>query len=247
MDEKSEYSRIIEVPEQEQVGLEIYAQNPRRYQNALIENKDGLPESVLELDEISLRQMMNYINKTTCDYTGKTTYLNKVVSFINSGVYTQSYLDSVFGKRYKTMSRKQTRGSHSKQGNHDEVIEEQEIQYYIKNRNEYAKIEIDALQNWEAKGLESVYQEYAVFSSGKLNKEIVEQSILSGLLNSKDETIRLRYIKEAMNFLGLNKGSNALQQVNVYTQGGGAGLGKKITETTGNDNFVLMDVEVEDE
>lgn len=240
MENKHEYKRITDMPEQEQVGIKEYAMNPRRYQNALIESQDGLPKSILGLDEISMRQLINYTTKNKCEFTGQLTYLDKVVSFINSGAYPQEYLNKVFGRRYKVKNRKTTKGSNDKLGKYDEMIEEQEIEYYIRNKNEYAKIQIDALQNWEIKKLGVAIEEYLSFSFGKLNKEFIEHAILMGIKNTQDESIKLRYIKEGINVLGMNKGSNNLTQVNVYTEGGGKGLGAKISETTGNDNFVLM-------
>ena len=241
---KSEsFERKVEVPKQEIADMKEYAMNPRRYQNALIESKEGLPTSLLELDEVSVLQMMNYISKDVCDYTGESMYLNKVSSFINSGAYPSSYLEKVFGKKYITKKRNKVSKTvlDESLGSFEEISEEQEISYYIRNRQEYAKIEIDALQNWTNKNLGAIFQEYLVFNYGELTKEVISQALLSGVLNSKDETTRLRYIKESMNLLGLNKGSNNLTQVNVSTEGGGSGLGKKLAKNTGNDNFVLID------
>lgn len=234
------FERKNNMPEQEQVSLGEYAMNPRRYGNALIEQPEGLPLGVLDLDETSLRQMMNYIDKGVCNWTGKSTYLDKVVSFINSGAYSDSYLEKVFGHKYITKTRNVKRGSNVDKGSYEETDENEEIRYYIKNKNEYAKIEIDALQNWERKKLGVFFEEYLTFKYGKLTKELVEQTILSGIVESQDENMKLRWVKEAKDILGMSKGSNNLTQVNVYNDGGGKGLGKKITEVSGNDNFNIL-------
>ena len=241
--EIGDFRREIDMPEQEQVALEEYAMNPRRYNNAIVEQKDGLPESVLDLDEVSLRQMMNYIDRSVCEYTGKNTYLDKVVSFINSGAYSSSYLNRVFGKRYVAKTRRVKKVKTEIGGNDSTIWEEEKFEeprYYIKSKNEYAKIEVDALQNWENKKLSIYFEEYLNFKHGKLTKEFVEQTILVGIKESESETLKLRWVKEATNILGMNKGSNNLTQVNVYTDGGGKGLGEKISETSGNDNFNIL-------
>lgn len=56
---------------EEKISVEEYAMNPRRYQNAIIENQSGLPESIVNLDEVSLRQVLNYVNEIDCEWTGK--------------------------------------------------------------------------------------------------------------------------------------------------------------------------------
>ena len=234
------FERKNDIPKQEKVSLGEYALDPRRYANAIVERPDGLPETILKLDEVSLRQMMNYIEKSECEWTGKNTYLDKVVSFLNSGAYDREYLERVFGKKYITKNKKVKSGSSAKTGAFDEVEEEQEIRYYVKDRVEYAKIEVMALQNWQVKGLGIIFEEYFSLKYGKLTKELIESTILAGIKDSENEAMRLRWVKEGMDILGLKKGSNNLTQVNVYSDGGGQGLGKRMTEISGNDNFNIL-------
>lgn len=227
----------------ESVSMETYALNPRRYGNAIVEKVEGLPSFVKDLDEVSLRHIMNYIDKNECQWTGKTTYLNKVVSFLNSGAYSDKYLERVFGFSWKPKSVKTKSGSSDNLGNYNDREEELEKRYFIRDKVEYAKIEIDAIQNWENKKLSVYFDEYITTKHGKLTKELIEQEILIGLREAQDDNTKLKYIKTATDILGMNKGSNNLTQVNVYSDGGGRGLSKEIVRTSGNDNF---DIGVDD-
>lgn len=234
-----EYEIELDLPEEQKVHITDYAMNPRKYTNAIIENIEGIPESIRDLDVISLRQIMNFVSKEECPYTGKSTYMNKVASFINSGFYSDEYLNKVFGKKYIVKSRKTKKGYTSDSGNFNEEEDISEIKYYIKDRLEYSKIEMAALQNWESKELGIVFDEYFSFKYNKLNKEMIEQTILTGINEAQDDNTKLKYIKMAIDIMGLNKGKNNVSMINVYTEGGGRGLSKRMAQVSGNDNFVL--------
>lgn len=238
MNEDKMVERKIEEPKQEVVTIDMYAQDPRRYGSAIVESTQGLPESVKNLDEISLRQMSNYTQEKICEYTGLSTLSNKVVSFINSGAYTDKYLNRVFGSRFVTKVKKSKNGI-EKGMDTDIEEEEKEIKYFIRDQREYAKIEIDALQNWTSKGLDTFYEEYMQFMYGKLTKGFVDRSLMAGYVGAKNENTKLKYLKLIMDSLGMGKNTNTAVQVNVYKDGGGKELNQEIISVSGNDTFDL--------
>ena len=238
---KNEIS-LNEIELDETVSVEMYAMNPRRYANAIIESKEGLPESILDLDEVSLRQLLNYVNETHCDYTGKKTFGDTVISFINSGVYNHAFLDSVFGVR-ETVRQKKTKNGSNENGKFNEVEEVVDRQYYIRDKRAYAKIQMDAIQNWNNKGLNFVALELQQARFGQLSREMVESNILLGIKESENQETKIKYLRMAVDVLGM-KGKTNLTQINVYKDGGGDKYNKTVIDVSGNDNYDLgLDVE----
>lgn len=233
---KNEIS-LNEIELDETVSVEMYAMNPRRYANAIIENKEGLPESILDLDEVSLRHILNYVNETECDYTGKKTFGDVVISFINSGVYTHAFLSSVFGTREVVKQRK-TKNGMTADGDYTEVEEVTEKQYYIKDKRAYAKIEMDAIQNWDTKGLKYISLEVQQTRIGQLSRELVESNILLGIKEAPNHDTKIKYLRMATDVLGM-KGKTNLTQINVYKDGGGDKHNQTVVDISGNDNYDL--------
>ena len=228
---------------EEEISVEKYAMNPRRYQNAIIENQSGLPESIVNLDEVSLRQVLNYVNEIDCEWTGKKTFGDKVVSYINSGVYKRTYLEGVFGVKEVVRQWRKRSSKSELAGSSEDEEQEIESRYYIKNKTEYAKIEIAAIQNWNNKGLNFVFQEYLQERFGQLDREVVENAVLVGIKESPDHATKLKYLKIASDILGM-KGKTNLMQINLYKDGGGNKHNQTVIDVSGNDNYDLgIDVE----
>jgi hypothetical protein len=77
-----------------------------------------------------------------------------------------------------------------------------------------------------------------ISNDGFKDEELLERGIVDDAL-AKDKTnytARMRAL--AIKVKGMEK-TNALQQINVYVEGGGKQLNKTIIESSGNDNYDL--------
>jgi len=212
-----------ELPPIEKVDEQTYATDVRRYENSLIENKSGLPITFSELDEVSMRQLLNFVNHNFNEYTGRMTFGNIVESYMLSGAYPNSYL--------------QAHSEHNIDYNDKNDINKEE--YFFDNR-EYAKIEVAAYRNWSAKKLDEVMREYTTKKFGGLtDKELIEMSTRTGLTQAKTSKELMEWVKVGSKVFGIEKNVKA-PQINVFVAGGGEQLAKTIVQSTQNKNFDLM-------
>lgn len=219
-----EVNKSREIPDIETVDIETYTKDIRRYQNSLIESSQGVPVSMLELDEISIRQVLSFTQRTKNPYTGNMTFGNIVESYMMSGAYPEEYLKKHF--RVREVKRKNGR---------NEYIET----VYERDEEIYQKIEISAIRNWKLKELNKVVFEWNKEKLGGLTEEnIILNSIISGVVQSQDEATRLKYLNIAVKAFNIEN-KTKMSQFNVYLNGGGEKLNRTIIETTGEDKYDL--------
>jgi hypothetical protein len=152
-------------------------------------------------------------------------------------------LEGVFGVKEVVRQWRKRSSKSELAGSSEDEEQEIESRYYIKNKTEYAKIEIAAIQNWNNKGLNFVFQEYLQERFGQLDREVVENAVLVGIKESPDHATKLKYLKIASDILGM-KGKTNLMQINLYKDGGGNKHNQTVIDVSGNDNYDLgIDVE----
>jgi hypothetical protein len=104
----------------------------------------------------------------------------------------------------------------------------------------YLKLKAMASGTWKKYNLKELVKSMReiISNDGFKDEELLERGIVDDAL-AKDKTnytARMRAL--AIKVKGMEK-TNALQQINVYVEGGGKQLNKTIIESSGNDNYDL--------
>ena len=108
------------------------------------------------------------------------------------------------------------------------------------NMAEYLKLKAYAKSIWKRNNLKELIKTMReiMTNDGFKDEEMLERTIIDDALAKDKTSYTMRNRALAVKIKGMEK-SNALQQINVYVEGGGKQLNKTIIESSGNDNYGL--------
>lgn len=204
-----------ELPPIEEIDAMEYAENIRRYENAIINNLEGLPADFTKLDDISMRQILYATKQEQSYWTGKELYGSIGEAYIMSGAYPDNYLQEVFQPKEEKFYQ------YDKQGNEIgyEIVIVRPKKLSHKNQIEYDKMLIEGVRNWNLKGLNNMFSTFIKNQLGiGSEEEWAKNAFFQGYVQSTGK-LKLDYLKEIAKILGITTEKKA-PVVNVYQHGG---------------------------
>ncbi len=197
---------------------------------ALLGDSIGLPPAFMQL-EIQLQQMLllyldnDYIEPNSMKPTKDSAFISFLATYPNQNVVK---------KIYKTVEVAIGTDMDGNAITKDiKVLDDEEMPLYL-------KLKAMASGMWKKYNLKELVKSMReiITNDGFKDEELLERGIVDDAL-AKDKTnytARMRAL--AIKVKGMEK-TNALQQINVYVEGGGKQLNKTIIESSGNDNYDL--------
>lgn len=201
-------------------------------------NSSGIPKDFLELDEISINQLLNFCmdNNEVCKWNGEKTHGNIFNSYLMSGVYPDEVLENVYEIEEREIELKR------KNGDVYDVI--YKTFYKIKDQKFHKRLKLEAISNWNYNKLNTLVSTMISNNMGNLTmEEYVIMLVQNGLQNSPDEKTRLNYIKIASKITGLDQ-YNEEKSVDIFSKGGKQ-QAQNVAENT-NDSTLKIVLDDED-
>ncbi len=226
-----------EVEKLQNVNTQTYIDSMRENSVELFENEYallgediGLPPAFMQLD-MNLQQMLllyiddEYIEPNSMKPTKDSAFISFLATYPN-----QEVVKKIFKMIEVAVGTDQNGEAIVKEL---KVINDEEMPLYL-------KLKAMASGTWKRYNLKELVKSMReiVSNDGFKDEELIERQIVDDAL-SKDKsnyTARMRAL--AVKVKGMEK-TNALQQINVYVEGGGKQLNKTIIESSGNDNYEL--------
>jgi hypothetical protein len=202
------------------------------YENefALMEQAIDLPPAFMRLEEQQQQMILLYLEPEYLEtYSGKYTKDDVFASFL--ATYKNKDL---LNKIFTTI---EVSAGTDKDGN--AITKEMKVidQDYMP---QYLRLKAYAKSVWKSNNLKEMVKTMREIMSndGFKDEELLERSIIDDALAKDKSAYTMRNRSLAVKIKGMEK-SNALQQINVYVEGGGQKLNRTIIESTGNDNYDL--------
>lgn len=208
-----------------------------RHENSILVN---VPKGLAEKGSLAVSVFMYYMDSENInEFTGNRTYMNVEEAYISSGVYSDSYLEKVYGVEIKEVEKFKGGSSYI----------DYEEKYYIKNKRENQRIRAEAMRYWQDNNLSTFFEEIALLKMGNIDPEkLLRVQIIQDALRDGENQIANR--KMAIDILGM-KVKKQSEAINLKTRGG-----QVIIETTakregagflGSYEDIENDDEIEDE
>ena len=202
------------------------------YENefALMEQAIDLPPAFMRLEEQQQQMILLYLEPEYLEtYSGKYTKDDVFASFLAT-YKNKDLLNKIFATDEVVVG---TDSEGNKLTREIKVINQDYMPQYLRLKA-YAK------SLWKSNNLKEMVKTMREIMSndGFKDEELLERSIIDDALAKDKSAYTMRNRSLAVKIKGMEK-SNALQQINVYVEGGGRQLNRTIIESSGNDNYEL--------
>ena len=139
----------------------------------------NVPKGLAEKGSLAVSVFMYYMDSENInEFTGNRTYMNVEEAYISSGVYSDSYLEKVYGVEIKEVEKFKGGSSYI----------DYEEKYYIKNKRENQRIRAEAMRYWQDNNLSTFFEEIALLKMGNIDtKNFLRVQIIQDALREENQ------------------------------------------------------------